>query len=115
MRLFPKSSSDKAIKPLTVAPGMYGNESPEQAIFDRTTRISVDRNHWKLATLGLGIVAVAAILTREPPPSVVKVVGVSQMRPASRLRVSWMPSPDERQVQSRSRISCNAGSRSSPS
>lgn len=99
MRLFPKSSSDKA-NPLTVAPGMYGNESPEQAIFDRTTRISVDRNHWKLATLGLGIVAVAAIMTREPPPSVVKVVGVSADatgKPITRELDAFKP--DERQVQ----------------
>lgn len=98
MRLTRKSS-DKA-KPLTVAPGMYGDESPEQAIFDRTTRISVDRNHWKLATVGLGVIAVAAILTREPPPSVVKVVGVSSDvtgKPITRELDAFRP--DERQVQ----------------
>lgn len=98
MRLSRKTS-DKA-KPLTVAPGMYGNESPEQAIFDRTTRISVDRNHWKLATVGLGVIAVAAILTREPPPSVVKVVGVSSDvtgKPITRELDAFRP--DERQVQ----------------
>ncbi|BDB30077.1 MULTISPECIES: VirB8/TrbF family protein [Cupriavidus] len=75
MRFFRKDSDNA--KPLAVAPGMYGNESPEQLIFDRTTRISVERNHWKVATLGLGCIALAAIMTREPPPSVVKAVGVS--------------------------------------
>ncbi|SDD57160.1 Type IV secretory pathway, TrbF components [Cupriavidus sp. YR651] len=75
MRLFPKKS-EKA-KPLAVAPGMYGEESPEQVIFDRTTRIAVERNHWKIATLGLGFLALAAIMTRETAPSVVKTVGVS--------------------------------------
>lgn len=98
MRLSRKPS-DKA-KPLTVAPGMYGNESPEQVIFDRSTRISVDRNHWKLATVGLGVIAVVAILTREPPPSVVKVVGVSSDvtgKPITRELDAFRP--DERQVQ----------------
>ena len=96
---FFKKSADKA-KPLTVAPGMYGNESPEQAFFDRTTRITVDRNHWKLATVGLGVIAVAAILTRESPPSVVKVVGVSADvtgKPITRELDAFRP--DERQVQ----------------
>lgn len=75
MPLFTKKS-EKA-KPLSVAPGMYADEKPEQLIFDRTTRLAVERNHWKIATLGLGFLALAAIMTRESPPSVVKTVGVS--------------------------------------
>lgn len=75
MRLFPKKS-DKA-NPLSVAPGMYANENPDQLIFDRTTRLAVERNHWKIATMGIGFIALAAIMTRESPPSVVKTVGVS--------------------------------------
>ncbi|TDF64922.1 VirB8/TrbF family protein [Cupriavidus sp. L7L] len=96
---FLRRSTDKA-KPLTVAPGMYGEERPEQVIFDRTTRITVDRNHWKLATVGAACVALAAILTREPPPSVVKVVGVSADatgKPITRELDAFHP--DERQVQ----------------
>lgn len=75
MPLFRKKS-DQA-NAVAVAPGMYAGESPEQVIFDRTTRLAVERNHWKVATLGLGCIALAAIMTREPPPSVVKTVGVS--------------------------------------
>ncbi|CAG2155415.1 VirB8/TrbF family protein [Cupriavidus numazuensis] len=75
MPLFSRKS-DQA-KALAVAPGAYGNESPEQVIFDRTTRLNVERNHWKIATLGIGCIALAAIMTREPAPSVVKAVGVS--------------------------------------
>ncbi|MBY4898644.1 type IV secretion system protein [Cupriavidus sp. AU9028] len=75
MGLFRKNSS-KA-KPLAVAPGMYANESTEQVIFDRTTRLAIERNHWKIATLGIGCIALAAIVTREPAPSVVTTVGVS--------------------------------------
>ena len=66
MPLFRKNSSNA--KTLAVSPGMYGNESPEQVIFDRTTRIAIERNHWKVATLGLGCIALAAIM---------KAVGVS--------------------------------------
>lgn len=75
MSLFTRKS-DKA-KPLSVAPGMYADEKPEQLIFDRTTRLAVERNHWKIAMLGIGFIALAAIMTRESPPSIVKVVGVS--------------------------------------
>ncbi|WP_354676616.1 type IV secretion system protein [Cupriavidus plantarum] len=98
MPLFRKSSAKS--KPLSVAPGMYGDERPEQVIFDRETRIAIDRNHWKLVTLGLGIITVAAILTRQPPPSVVKVVGVSSDVTGKPVTRELDPfSPNERQVQ----------------
>ena len=69
-----KTDSNTALSP---APGMYAGESGDQVIFDRTTRLSVERNHWKLATLGLVVVALAAILTRQPPEPQVRAFGVS--------------------------------------
>ncbi|GJG97760.1 type IV secretion system protein [Cupriavidus pauculus] len=75
MRLLPKFFKKSHIP--AVAPGMYGRGRPEQLIFDVSTRITVDRNHWRVATLGMGCIALAAIVTRQPAPSVTKVVGVS--------------------------------------
>jgi len=74
-RLNKKSDSQKVA--LSPAPGMYAGEEVAQLIFDRTTRIAVERNHWKLATLALGAIALAAVLTRQPPEPVVRAYGVS--------------------------------------
>ncbi|WP_059414574.1 type IV secretion system protein [Cupriavidus basilensis] len=92
MKLFSKKSDQT--KAVAVAPGMYAGESPEKLIFDRTTRIVVDRNHWKIATFVAAVLALAAIMTREAPPSVVKVVGVSSDatgKPITRELESYVP------------------------
>lgn len=75
MRLFQrKTDQQKALSPL---PGMYAGEDPAQLIFDRGARITVEKNHWKLATLIAGVVALAAVITREPPPPQIRAYGVS--------------------------------------
>lgn len=69
-----KSEQAKALSPL---PGKFAGDPVAQALFDQTTAVKVDRNHWKIATLGVGLIAIIAVATREPPPSVVKAYGVS--------------------------------------
>ncbi|MFC0403128.1 type IV secretion system protein [Paraburkholderia rhizosphaerae] len=62
---------------LSPAPGGYSVEDPEKIIFDNGTRLRVEANHWKIFSFILAAVAVGAVYTRNPPPSVVKAYGVS--------------------------------------
>ena len=73
MRFF-KSKKQIALSPL---PGGYNEEDPEKVIFDNGTRLRVEANHWKVFSFILAVVAVGAVWTRQPPPSVVKSYGVS--------------------------------------
>jgi type IV secretion system protein TrbF len=73
MRFF-KSKKQIALSPL---PGGYNEEDPEGVIFDNGTRLRVEANHWKVFSFILGVIAVGAVWTRQPPPSVVKAYGVS--------------------------------------
>lgn len=74
-RFFSRKSEQKSA--LSPSPGMYAGQDPAQLIFDKGARITVERNHWKIAALIAGIVALAAVLTREPPAPVVRTYGVS--------------------------------------
>jgi type IV secretory pathway TrbF-like protein len=74
VRLFGKKRADLAI---ATAPGMYAGDDPEAQVFDMKTRFRVEANHWKIATFVAGLIALAAILTRQAPEPLVKVVGVS--------------------------------------
>jgi type IV secretion system protein TrbF len=74
MKLFSRSKKDVA---LAKAPGHYSEEDPEKIIFDVKTRLFVESNHWKLFSAVMALVALSAVLTRNPPPSVVKAYGVS--------------------------------------
>jgi hypothetical protein len=69
-----RSKKQIALSPL---PGGYSEEDPEKVIFDMGTRLRVDANHWRTAFFIVGVIAAGAVWTRQPPPSVVKVVGVS--------------------------------------
>jgi hypothetical protein len=62
---------------LATAPGMYAEEDPSKVIFDTSTRLKLEANHWKIASFVVAIIAIGAIWTRQPAPSVVKVVGIS--------------------------------------
>jgi type IV secretion system protein TrbF len=73
MRLF-RTRKQIALSP---APGGYSEEDPEGIIFDRGTRLRVELNHWKIFSFILAAIAVGAVYTRNPPPSVVKSYGVS--------------------------------------
>jgi type IV secretory pathway TrbF-like protein len=73
MRLF----KNKRRAALATAPGMYADEDPSKIIFETSTRLNIETNHWKLIAFVLGIVAAGAVWTRQPPPSVTRVVGVS--------------------------------------
>ncbi|MGF7191831.1 type IV secretion system protein VirB5 [Robbsia andropogonis] len=72
-RLF-RNKKKEALSPL---PGKYSEDEPLQAIFDTSTRLRVEANHWKTFCFILVFVAGGAILTRNPAPSLVKVFGVS--------------------------------------
>lgn len=74
MPLFKRSKQDVA---LAKAPGHYSEEDPEKIIFDVKTRQFVEANHWKIFAAVMAVVALVAVLTRNPPPSVVKAYGVS--------------------------------------
>lgn len=90
MRLF-RSKKRIALSPL---PGEFAGDDPAQVIFDQRTRLSVETNHWKLFAFVLALVAGAAILTRQPAPSVVKAYGVSADtggRPVVRLLAAYQP------------------------
>ena len=76
MGLFKSKKSEQA-KVLSPHPGMYAEKSIAQAVFDQTTAVKVDRNHWKIAFLIASLTALVAVATREPAPSVVKSYGVS--------------------------------------
>jgi type IV secretion system protein TrbF len=70
-----RSKKQIALSPL---PGGYSEEDPEKVIFDMGTRLRVDANqHWRTAFFIVGVIAAGAVWTRQPPRSVVKVVGVS--------------------------------------
>lgn len=58
---------------------MYAGEDHfrEQFLFDSRARLNVDRNYWRLAALVAAVVALAAVMTRQPPEPVVKAYGVS--------------------------------------
>ncbi|MGF6782049.1 type IV secretion system protein [Paraburkholderia sp. GAS334] len=73
MRLF---RSKKQIA-LSTAPGGYSEEDPEKIIFDNGARLVVEANHWKLFCFVLAFIAGAAVLSRNPAPSVVRSYGVS--------------------------------------
>jgi type IV secretion system protein TrbF len=73
MRLF-RNKKQIALSPL---PGGYSEEDPEGVIFDMGTRLRVETNHWKIAFSVAAVIAAGAVWTRQPPPSVVKVVGVA--------------------------------------
>ena len=62
---------------LSAAPGMYAEEDPAQVIFETSTRIKVESNRWMLIAFVCAVIAAGAVWTRQPPPSVTKVVGVS--------------------------------------
>ena len=73
MRLF----RNKRQAALSTAPGMYAEEDPSNVIFETSTRLKVETNRWMLIAFGLAVIAAGAIWTRQPPPSVTRVVGVS--------------------------------------
>jgi type IV secretory pathway TrbF-like protein len=62
---------------LATAPGMYAEEDPSKVIFETSTRLRIETNRWMLIAFALAIVATGAVWTRQPPPSVTRVVGVS--------------------------------------
>jgi type IV secretion system protein TrbF len=62
---------------LSTAPGGYSQDDPEKIIFDMGARLRTEANHWKTFCFILAVVAVGAVYTRNPPPSVVKAYGVS--------------------------------------
>jgi type IV secretory pathway TrbF-like protein len=74
MNFFKRSKQDVA---LAKAPGHYSEDDPEKIIFDVKTRLFVEANHWKLFAAIMALVALVAVSTRNPPPSVVKSYGVS--------------------------------------
>jgi type IV secretion system protein TrbF len=73
MRLF----KNKRRAALSTAPGMYAEEDPSKVIFETSTRLKLEANRWMLIAFGLAFVAAGAVWTRQPPPSVTRVVGVS--------------------------------------
>ena len=73
MRLF----KNKRRAALSTAPGMYAEEDPSKVIFETSTRLKLEANRWMLISFGLAFVAAGAVWTRQPPPSVTRVVGVS--------------------------------------
>jgi type IV secretory pathway TrbF-like protein len=73
MRLF----KNKRRSVLATPPGMYADEDPSTIIFETSTRLRLETNHWKIAAFVAAVIAVGAVWTRQPPPSVTKVVGVS--------------------------------------
>jgi type IV secretion system protein VirB5 len=74
MRLF----KNKRQAALATAPGMYAEEEdPSKVIFEATTKLKLEANRWMLMAFLLGAVAAGAIWTRQPPPSVTRVVGVA--------------------------------------
>jgi type IV secretion system protein VirB5 len=56
---------------------MYAEEDPSKVIFETVTRLKVETNRWMLMAFGLAAIASGAVWTRQPPPSVTRVVGVS--------------------------------------
>jgi type IV secretion system protein TrbF len=73
MRLF-KNQRQAA---LATAPGMYAEEDPSKIIFETSTRLKLETNRWMLIAFASAAIAAGAVWTRQPPPSVVRVVGVS--------------------------------------
>lgn len=73
MRLF----KNKRQAALSTAPGMYAEEDPSKVIFETSTRLKLESNRWMLIAFGLAFIAAGAVWTRQPPPSVTRVVGVS--------------------------------------
>lgn len=75
MKFFKKRSEQQVA--LAKAPGHYSQDDPEKIIFDMKTRLFVESNHWKLFCAVLAVTTMIAVATRNPPPSLVKVYGVS--------------------------------------
>ncbi|BDC45297.1 type IV secretion system protein [Paraburkholderia terrae] len=73
MRIF----RNKRQAALSTAPGMYAEEDPAQVIFETSTKLKVENNRWVLMAFACAAIAAGAVWTRQPPPSVTKVVGVS--------------------------------------
>jgi hypothetical protein len=73
MRLF----KNKRQAALATAPGMYAEEDPSRVIFETSTRLKLESNRWMLIAFACAAIAGGAVWTRNPPPSVVRVVGVS--------------------------------------
>ena len=73
MRLF----RNKRQAALATAPGMYAEEDPSKVIFETSTRLKLESNRWMLIAFAYAAIAAGAVWTRQPPPSVVRVVGVS--------------------------------------
>lgn len=73
MRLF----KNKRRAALATAPGMYAEGDPSKIIFETSTRLKIEANHWKLIAFVVSIIAAGAVWTRQPPPSVTRVVGIS--------------------------------------
>lgn len=71
---FKRSKKQIALSP---SPGFYSEEDPEQVIFDTSTRLRVEMNHWKIFCFILAVIAGGAVYSRTPAPSVVKAYGVS--------------------------------------
>ena len=62
---------------LATAPGMYAEEDPSKVIFETSTRLKLESNRWMLIAFACAAIAAGAVWTRQPPPSVVRVVGVA--------------------------------------
>jgi type IV secretion system protein TrbF len=73
MRLF----RNKRQAALATAPGMYAEEDPSKVIFETSTRLKLESNRWMLIAFACAAIAAGAVWTRQPPPSVVRVVGVA--------------------------------------
>jgi len=73
MRLF----KNKRRAALSTAPGSYAEEDPSRVIFETSTKLKLEADRWMLISFGLAVIAVGAVWTRQPPPSVTRVVGVS--------------------------------------
>jgi type IV secretion system protein VirB5 len=73
MRLF----RNKRQAALSTAPGMYAEEDPSTVIFETSTKLKIEKNRWVLMSFVMGSIAAGAVWTRQPPPSVTRVVGVS--------------------------------------
>ncbi|CAM2158563.1 Type IV secretion system protein (plasmid) [Pararobbsia alpina] len=73
---------------------MYAEDDPNGVVFDLKTRGRLEANHWKVATFVVGVIAAGSVWTRNPPPSVTTVVGVSsdvQGKPIVRKLSQYQP------------------------
>ncbi len=71
------SSEPESRLPSRRHPADIPKTDPEKVIFDTGTRLRVEANHWKAFSFVMAVIAVGAVYTRNPPPSVVRSYGVS--------------------------------------